>query len=113
MVAERMWSRPIAWSPSSDDVHEPLVSARSGFLFGVAVEAGDRAKSPGDRRSGSASRFEFPSKRFDVRLSNFEQPKVKLGDPRCVDARVERVGLTGWDPSSRPRTRSTRDVRNR
>ena len=65
------------------------------LLDGVAVEAGDRAKPPGNRRTSPATLFEVAAEGFDVRAPRFEEAKVVLLAPSGELAKVEGVRLSG------------------
>ncbi|HZA37257.1 MAG TPA: hypothetical protein VE505_20145 [Vicinamibacterales bacterium] len=65
------------------------------FLFGVPVEAGDRAQPSCDRRSRSTARLEFACERFDVSPARLEQSHPDRGHPPRELAEIERVGVAG------------------
>jgi hypothetical protein len=54
------------------------------LLLGVAVEAGDRAQPPRDRRSRLAAGFHVAGEGFDMRPADIEQAHPDIGDPRRV-----------------------------
>ena len=63
------------------------------FLFGVAVEAGDRAQPPPDSRPGPAEGLEVAAELFDVGPADTEQREVAFCAPGGELAQVEPVGL--------------------
>ena len=65
------------------------------LLFGVAVEAGDRAEPTSDRRPSAPTGFEVAGEALDVGPAGAEQAQVVLGAPGDELAQVQRVGLTG------------------
>ena len=68
------------------------------FLFGVAVEAGYRAQSPGDRRCRPTICLEFPSEGLDVAAPDLEQLEVPSAAERYELAQVQGVGVAGEAP---------------
>jgi hypothetical protein len=65
------------------------------LLDGVAVEAGDRAKPPGNRRVSPAALFEVAAEALDVRAPRLEEADAMLLAPGGELAQVERVRLFG------------------
>ncbi len=65
------------------------------LLDGVAVEAGDCAKPPGNRRASAAALLEVTAEALDVRALCPEEVDVVLLAPEGELARVEHVSLAG------------------
>ena len=65
------------------------------LLDGVAVEAGDCAKPPGNRRASAATLLEVTAEALDVRAPCLEEVDVELLAPGGELAQVERVNLAG------------------
>ena len=65
------------------------------FLFGVAVEAGDRAQPAGDGGPSPTQRLEVAAEPFDVSPARPEQRDRAFGAPRCPLAQIQGVGLAG------------------
>ena len=65
------------------------------LLDGVAVEARDCAKPPGNRRASAATLLEVTAEALDVRAPCLEEVDVVLLAPSCELAKVERVSLAG------------------
>jgi hypothetical protein len=65
------------------------------LLDGVAVEAGDCAKPPGNRRASPATLLEVTAEALDVRAPCLEEVDVVLLAPGGELAQVERVSLAG------------------
>ncbi len=61
------------------------------LLDGVAVEAGDCAKPPGNRRASAAALLEVATEALDVRAPYLEEVDVVLLAPGGELARVEHV----------------------
>ena len=61
------------------------------LLDGVAVEAGDCAKPPGNRRASPAARLEVAAEALDVSAPRLEKVEVVLLAPSCELAKVEGV----------------------
>src|SRR5262245_57297042 len=81
------------------EARSPNMDGRGGcdeaFFFGLAVEAGNRAQPPRDRRPRSTESLEMPAKRFDVGAARTEQANLVLGAPGDVLTQIKRVGLAG------------------
>ena len=69
-----------------------------GFLFGVAVEAGDRAQPAGDCRGRPALRLELTAESLDVTAADLEQAEMASVAERHELAEVQGVGVTGEAP---------------
>jgi len=69
-----------------------------GFLFGVTVEAGDRAQPAGDRRCRPALRLELTAEGLDVTAADLEQAQMAPVAERHELAEVEGVGVAGEAP---------------
>jgi len=66
------------------------------LLFdGIAVEAGDSAQAPSDRRASPAASFEVATEALDVGTSRVEEVDAVLLAPRGELAKVEGVRLSG------------------
>ncbi len=65
------------------------------LLDGVAVEAGDCAKPPGNRRTSPATLLEVATEALDVSAPRLEKVDVVLLAPSCKLAQVEGVRLSG------------------
>ena len=68
------------------------------FLFGVAVEAGDGAQPPGDRRRCTTSSLELTSEGLDVATANLKQPEVAQLAEGDELAEIKRVGVASEAP---------------
>jgi hypothetical protein len=65
------------------------------LLDGVAVEAGDCAKPPGNRRASSPALVEVTAETLDVRAPRLEEADVVLLAPSGELAPVEGLRLSG------------------
>jgi len=65
------------------------------LLDGIAVEAGDCAKPPGNRRTSSAALLEVAAEALDVSAPRLEEAEVVLLTPSGELAKVEGVSLSG------------------
>jgi hypothetical protein len=65
------------------------------LLFGVAVEAHDRAQPAGDTRSSPAQRLEVPAELFDVNATRTEEPDVAFCAPGTNWRRSRRYASSG------------------
>lgn len=77
LVAVQAYGVGLVIDPGPADVDCRRVGDQA-FLFGIAVEAGHGAESPGDRGRSSASAFELTAEGFDVTSANLEQLEVAL-----------------------------------
>ncbi|MDP9331941.1 MAG: hypothetical protein M3Q30_01320 [Actinomycetota bacterium] len=78
----------------SSDVHRGRYRDES-FLFGVAVEAGDRAQPSRDRGPGTTHSLELAGEGLNVRTFHIEQGEAMVGAVGDVLAQIERVCLMG------------------
>ena len=65
------------------------------FLFGVAVEAGDRAQPAGDRRRRPTSSFKLTAEGLDVTAADLEQAQMAPVAEHDELAEVQGVGVPG------------------
>lgn len=64
-------------------------------MFGVPVEASNRAQAPGDRGTGAAEVFQVSAEPFDVGAWHAEQRHLMFCAPADELPQVELVGLAG------------------
>ena len=78
------------------------------LLFGVAVEAGDRAQPAGDCRARTATCFEVAGEALDVCATRREQADVVFPAPGDELAQVQGIGRRESGLGSRPGRRRAR-----
>ena len=74
LVAVQADGMGLVVDPGSADMDRWGVGDQT-FLFGVAVEAGHGAQSPGDGRRCPTLSFELPSEGLDVASPDLEEPR--------------------------------------
>ena len=72
--------------------------SHKAFLFGVAVEAGDRAQPPGDRRRCTTSSLQLTSEGLNVATANLKQPEVAQPAEGDELAEIKRAGVASEAP---------------
>jgi hypothetical protein len=98
----------------SAHMHGRRVSQQA-FLFGVAVEAGDRAEPSGDGGPSSAAALQIAGESLDVSPSDLEQVELMIIAPADELAEVQGVGISGQaavagqEPSERQPSRIGKD----